>query len=216
MTNPAQPHAEQAHYPFSLPNLPYASDALLPHLSPETFEYHHGKHHQAYVTNLNNLLKEKAELQGKSLEELIALSFGKADMAGIFNNAAQIWNHSFYWHSMKPQGGNKPSGALLAKIEKDFGSFDAFCDAFKAAGATQFGSGWAWLVLGADGALKVTKTANADLPFPNGDYALMTADVWEHAYYIDFRNRRPDYLNVFLSSLVNWQFAEENFERATR
>lgn len=197
---------------FTLPELPYAKDALLPHITPNTFDFHHGKHHNAYVVNLNNLIKD-TDLADKSLEEIIMASAGKADKAGIFNNAAQVWNHTFYWHSMKPNGGGKPSGDLAAKIDADFGSYDAFVTEFKNAGATQFGSGWAWLVLDG-GKLKVTKTANADLPMAHGQIALLTVDVWEHAYYLDFQNRRPDYLTTFLEHLVNWDFVAENLKKA--
>ena len=210
---PNQLEANQPQAPFSLPNLPYNKDALAPHYSPEAFDYHHGKHHQAYVTNLNKLAETNAELQNKSLETIISESAGQVDKMGIFNNAAQIWNHSFFWHCMQPQGGGKPSGALLAQIEKDFGSYDAFAEQFKANGVGQFGSGWVWLVMD-NGALKVVKTANAELPLSKNQHAILTADVWEHAYYIDFRNRRPDYLAVFLEHLVSWDFAARNFAQA--
>ena len=195
---------------FTLPELPYAKDALAPHISANTLDFHHGKHHNAYVTNLNNLVKD-SELASFSLEEIILKTAGDASKAGIFNNAAQVWNHTFYWHSMKPNGGGLPKGKLAEKIEKDFGSFDAFKEAFKTAGATQFGSGWAWLVL-EKGTLKVTKTPNADLPMVHGQVALLTVDVWEHAYYLDYQNRRPDYISTFLDKLANWDFAEANFE----
>lgn len=195
---------------FELPPLPYAKDALEPHISARTLEFHHGKHHQAYVTNLNKLI-EGTELQGKSLEEVILASAKDASKQGIFNNAAQVWNHTFYWNCMKKNGGGKPTGELAKKIDADFGSFDKFAEEFKNAGATQFGSGWAWLVLDG-GKLKVTKTPNADLPMAHGQIALMTADVWEHAYYLDYQNRRPDYLSVFLDKLVNWDFAAENLK----
>lgn len=191
---------------FTLPNLPYAKDALAPHISAETLEFHHGKHHQAYVTNLNKLLEGKPE-ESKSLEEIIMSSDG-----GVFNNAAQVWNHTFYWNSMKPNGGGKPTGDLLAAIERDFGSFDKFKEEFSNAGATQFGSGWAWLVE-QNGKLAVTKTPNADLPMKHGQKALLTMDVWEHAYYIDYRNARPKYIETFLNSLVNWDFAAENLAK---
>lgn len=197
---------------FTLPELPYAKDALEPHISANTLDFHHGKHHNTYVVNLNKLV-EGTDLADKSLEEIISISAKDSSKAGIFNNAAQIWNHTFYWHSMKPAGGGKPSGALAAKIEEDFGSYDNFVQEFKTAGATQFGSGWAWLVLDG-GKLKVTKTANAELPASNGQTPLLTMDVWEHAYYLDFQNRRPDYIATFLESLVNWDFAAENFEKA--
>ncbi len=191
---------------FTLPPLPYDKTALAPHISAETLEFHHGKHHNAYVTNLNKLLDGKPEAD-KSLEEVIASSEGP-----VFNNAAQIWNHTFYWNSMKPQGGGKPTGDLAAAIDRDFGSYDNFRKAFTEAATTQFGSGWAWLVVGADGKLAVTKTGNADLPSKHGQKALLTIDVWEHAYYIDFRNLRPKYIETFLDSLVNWDFALANFK----
>jgi Fe-Mn family superoxide dismutase len=192
---------------FTLPELPYSKDALAPHITAETLEYHHGKHHKAYVDNLNKLLDGKPEAS-KSLEEIIMSS-----EAGVFNNAAQIWNHTFYWHSMKPKGGGQPTGDLAAAITRDFGSFDKFKEEFTTAGTTQFGSGWAWLVI-EGGKLKVTKTANADLPMKHGQKALLTMDVWEHAYYIDFRNARPKYIETFLTSLANWDFALENLKKA--
>ncbi len=191
---------------FTLPELPYAKDALAPHISAETLEYHHGKHHKAYVDNLNKLVAGKPE-ESKSLEEIILASEG-----GVFNNAAQIWNHTFYWHSMKPKGGGEPTGDLKAAIDRDFGGLDKFASAFSQAGATQFGSGWAWLVL-EKGKLAVTKTPNADLPMKHGQKALLTMDVWEHAYYIDYRNARPKYIETFLKSLVNWDFALENLKK---
>ncbi|UTW57388.1 superoxide dismutase [Kordiimonas sp. SCSIO 12603] len=197
---------------FELPALPYAQDALAPHISAETLSFHHGKHHNAYVVNLNGLI-EGTEYAEMSLEDIMKATAGDASKAGVFNNAAQIWNHTFYWHSMAPNGGGKPTGALAAKIDEDFGSFDAFVEAFKAAGATQFGSGWAWLVL-KDGKLEVIKTPNAECPLTDGATPLLTMDVWEHAYYIDFQNRRPDYISTFLSDLVNWEFAAANFEAA--
>ncbi len=195
-----------------LPALPYDLDALEPHISRSTLEFHHGKHHAAYVTNLNNLVAG-TDLEAKSLEETITAVAGDAAKAGIFNNAAQVWNHSFYWQGIKPGGGGAPSGELGAKIDADFGSFDAFKDQFKTAGATQFGSGWAWLVLDG-GTLKVTKTANADLPLAHGQKALLTMDVWEHAYYLDYQNRRPDYMTTFLDKLVNWDFVAANLAAA--
>jgi Fe-Mn family superoxide dismutase len=191
---------------FELPALPYAKDALAPHISAETLDYHHGKHHNAYVTNLNKLLEGKAEA-GKSLEDIIMSSEG-----GVFNNSAQIWNHTFYWKSMKPHGGGQPTGDLADAIKRDFGSFEKFAEDFTAAATTQFGSGWAWLVQGADKKLSVTKTGNADLPMKHGQKALLTIDVWEHAYYIDFRNARPKYIETFLKSLANWDFAAANLK----
>jgi len=193
---------------FSLPPLPYDKSALAPHLSTETLEYHYGKHHQTYVTTLNKLLEGKPEAS-KSLEEVILSSEGP-----LFNNAAQVWNHTFYWSCMKPGGGGAPTGDLAAAITRDFGSFEKFSEAFTTAGATQFGSGWAWLVLGKDKKLAVTKTPNADLPMKHGEKALLTMDVWEHAYYIDYRNARPKYMETFLKSLVNWDFALENLKKA--
>jgi Fe-Mn family superoxide dismutase len=193
---------------FTLPDLPYAKDALAPHISAETLEYHHGKHHAGYVTNLNKLIEGKPEAS-KSLEEII---MGAEVGSGIFNNAAQVWNHTFYWHSMKPNGGGQPTGDVLAAINRDFGSFEKFKEEFANAGATQFGSGWAWLVE-KDGKLAVTKTANADLPMKHGQKALLTMDVWEHAYYIDYRNARPKYIEVFLNHLVNWDFVAENLKK---
>ena len=191
-----------------LPALPYSLDALEPHISARTLEFHYGKHHAAYVTNLNNLVTG-SELEDHSLEDTILAVAGDASKAGVFNNAAQVWNHTFYWQGMKPGGGGAPSGELAAKIDADFGSFDAFKEQFKAAGATQFGSGWAWLVLD-NGTLKITKTGNADLPLAHGQKALLTMDVWEHAYYLDYENRRPAYMTTFLDKLVNWDFVAAN------
>jgi Fe-Mn family superoxide dismutase len=193
---------------FSLPPLPYDKGALAPHISAETLDFHYGKHHQAYVTNLNKLVEGKPEAS-KSLEEVILSSDG-----GVFNNAAQVWNHTFYWSSMKPAGGGQPTGDLAAAITRDFGSFEKFSEAFSQAGATQFGSGWAWLVLNKDKKLEVTKTPNADLPMKHGQKALLTMDVWEHAYYIDYRNARPKYIETFLKSVANWDFALENLKKA--
>ncbi len=193
---------------FTLPALPYAKDALAPHITAETLEFHHGKHHNAYVTNLNKLTEGKPEAE-KSLEDIIMTS-----EAGVFNNAAQIWNHTFYWSSMKPGGGGAPTGDIAAAITRDFGSFDKFKEEFTAAATTQFGSGWAWLVADKAGKLSVTKTGNADLPMKHGQKAILTIDVWEHAYYIDFRNLRPKYIECFLNHLVNWDFANENLKKA--
>lgn len=192
---------------FSLPPLPYEKNALAPHMSAETLEFHHGKHHQAYVTNLNKLLEGKPEAN-KSLEELIMSTEGP-----LFNNAAQIWNHTFFWSSMKPGGGGQPTGDLAAAITRDFGSFDKFKEEFTAAATTQFGSGWAWLALDKGGKLIVTKTSNADLPMRHGQKAILTLDVWEHAYYIDHRNARPKFIETFLGNLVNWDFALQNLKR---
>lgn len=192
-----------------LPPLPYAQDALEPYISAKTLSFHYGKHHQAYVTNLNNLLQNH-DLAALSLEDLIHQSAGKPETAGIFNNAAQIWNHTFYWHCMKPQGGGKPTGALLEKIIATFGSFENFVTEFRQAALTQFGSGWAWLVQKEDGSIAITKTSNADTPMAHGHTALLTCDVWEHAYYIDYQNRRPDYVDTFMTHLVNWEFVASN------
>ena len=195
-----------------LPALPYSLDALEPHISRNTLEFHHGKHHAAYVTNLNNLVAG-TDLEDKSLEDTILAVAGDASKAGVFNNAAQVWNHTFYWQGMTPAGGGAPSGDLAAKIDAAFGGYDAFKEQFKTAGATQFGSGWAWLVLD-NGSLKITKTGNADLPLAHGQKALLTMDVWEHAYYLDYQNRRPDYITTFLDKLVNWEFVAANLAAA--
>lgn len=197
---------------IELPDLPYAHDALAPHISKQTLEFHHDKHHAAYVTNLNKAIAG-GPLDGKSLEDIILAAWKDKNM-GVFNNAAQVWNHTFYWHSMKPGGGGKPTGELAAAIDRDFGSFDAFAEKFKTAGATRFGSGWAWLVV-KDGKLDVISTGNAELPLTDGVTALLTMDVWEHAYYLDYQNRRPDYIGTFLGELVNWDFAAENFAKAS-
>jgi len=196
---------------ITLPNLPYDKKDLEPFISENTLNFHYGKHHQSYVTNLNKLI-EGTELEEKSLEEIIETS-RKNNQAGIFNNSAQIWNHTFYWHSMKKNGGGKVTGKLLTKIEKDFGSFEKFVEEFKIAGATQFGSGWAWLVADEDGKLKVIKTLNAETPLGTNLKPLITMDVWEHAYYLDFQNARPKYIETFLNNLVNWDFALENLEK---
>ncbi|WP_298017522.1 superoxide dismutase [Fe] [uncultured Castellaniella sp.] len=188
---------------FTLPPLPYAMDALAPHISKETLEFHYGKHHQAYVTNLNKAV-EGTELAGLSLEDVIRKSTG-----GVFNNAAQVWNHTFYWNSLSPKGGGEPSGALRKAIEAKWGSVDAFKDAFSKSAAGNFGSGWTWLVKKADGTLDIVNTSNAGTTVTTTDKALLTCDVWEHAYYIDYRNARPTYLEHFWN-LVNWDFAASN------
>lgn len=198
---------------FTLPELPYARSALAPHISEETLNFHYGKHHQAYVTNLNGLV-DGTDLAGKSLEEVIKISGADKSKAGIFNNSAQVWNHTFYWHSMKPGGGGKPTGKVAELIERDLGGYDNFVKEFKAAGATQFGSGWAWLSY-KGGKLVISKTPNAETPLTEeGTTPLLTMDVWEHAYYLDFQNRRPDYIDTFLNSLVNWDFVNENLANA--
>ncbi|MFI4918073.1 MAG: superoxide dismutase [Legionellales bacterium] len=190
---------------FTLPQLPYAIDALQPHISQETLEYHYGKHHQTYVNNLNKLVAG-TKFAAMSLEDVIMQSTG-----GVFNNAAQIWNHSFYWHCLTPNGGGEPKGKLADAINQQFGSFSAFKEQFTQAAVTTFGSGWAWLVEDESGALKIISTSNAGIPMREGLKALLTCDVWEHAYYIDYRNVRPDYLNAFWS-LVNWEFVTNNLK----
>ncbi|MGL6494620.1 superoxide dismutase [Fe] [Aeromonas veronii] len=189
---------------FELPALPYAINALEPHISQETLEYHHGKHHNTYVVNLNNLVPG-TEFEGKSLEEIIKTSNG-----GIFNNAAQIWNHTFYWHCLSPNGGGGPTGALADAINKAFGSFAEFKDAFTKSAIGNFGSSWTWLVKKADGSLAIVNTSNAGCPLTEaGTTPLLTVDLWEHAYYIDFRNLRPKYMETFWA-LVNWEFVAKN------
>ena len=193
--------------------LPFDKDALEPYgMKAETFEYHYGKHHKAYVDNLNKLT-EGTELADKSLEEVIKTSFKDSSKAGIFNNAAQVWNHTFFWNSLKPAGGGAPTGEVAAKIDKDFGSFDKFKEEFSNAATTQFGSGWSWLI-DDGGTLKVIKTPNAENPLAHGQKALLTLDVWEHAYYIDYRNARPAFIKNFLEQLVNWDFVAENLAKA--
>jgi superoxide dismutase, Fe-Mn family len=193
---------------FELPPLPFAKDALAPHISANTLDFHYGKHHQAYVTNLNNLTKD-SPLADASLEDVIRSAAGNASKTGVFNNAAQVWNHTFYWNCLTPGGGGKPTGDVASAIESAFGSFDAFRDEFKTACVSQFGSGWGWLVAD-NGKLAVTKTGNANLPMTEGKKALLTCDVWEHAYYLDYQNRRPDYVQTFLDHLVNWDFVARN------
>jgi superoxide dismutase, Fe-Mn family len=198
---------------FTQPPLPFDSKALENYgMKAETFEYHYGKHHAAYVTNLNKLT-EGTELANKSLEEVIQISFKDSAKVGIFNNAAQVWNHTFFWNCLKPAGGGAPTGDLAAKINQDFGSFDKFKEEFSNAAATQFGSGWAWLV-DDGGTLKVMKTPNAENPLAHGKKALLTIDVWEHAYYIDFKNARPAFIKNFLDNLVNWDFVAANYAQA--
>ncbi len=193
---------------FEQPALPYEFNALEPHMTAKTFEFHYGKHHATYVTNLNNLTKD-SPLANQSLEEIIKATFGDPSKAGIFNNAAQVWNHTFFWKSMKPNGGGAPTGDLATQINATFGSLDKFKEEFKAAATTQFGSGWAWLVKDGN-SLKITKTGNAENPIAHGQTPLLTLDVWEHAYYIDFQNRRPDFIGTYLENLVNWDFAAAN------
>ena len=200
---------------FELPPLPYSPGALAGRgMCQETLELHHGKHHQAYVTALNGFVEKNEALQGKSLEEIIQMSHGRDDMAPVFNNAGQHWNHIVFWQVLSPAGGGMP-GALEKKIVEDFGSVDAFKDAFKTAATTQFGSGWAWLVLGDDGKLKTTKTPNGSNPLAaGGGKVLLGLDVWEHSYYLDFRNRRPDYVTNFLDKLANYEYAAAQLQAA--
>ena len=199
---------------FDLPDLPYGRDGLVPHISEETLNFHHGKHHNAYVGNLNKLI-DGTDLANASLEDIIRAAAGDSSKAGLFNNAAQVWNHTFYWHSMMPGGGGEPHGKIADMINRDFGSYDEFASQFKAAGGTQFGSGWAWLVL-KDGKLVITKTANAETPITEaGVTPILTMDVWEHAYYLDYQNSRPNYMAAFLDSLVNWEFANQNLADAS-
>ena len=188
-----------------LPALPYAKNALAPHISEETLEFHYGKHHQTYVTNLNNLIKG-TEFENSSLEEII-----KKSSAGIYNNSVQIWNHTFFWSSMKPSGGGAPTGALADAINAKWGSFDEFKKAFQASAVGNFGSGWTWLVKKADGSVDIVNMGAAGTPLTTGDKALLTIDVWEHAYYIDYRNARAKFVEVFLNELANWDFAQANF-----
>ncbi|AFZ46230.1 Manganese/iron superoxide dismutase [Cyanobacterium stanieri PCC 7202] len=197
---------------YELAPLPYDYSALEPCISKSTLEFHHDKHHAAYVSKYNDAVKG-TDLEAKPIEEVIKSIANDASKAGVFNNAAQAWNHSFYWQCMKPNGGGTPTGELAAKIDADFGSFDKFVEEFKNAGATQFGSGWAWLVLD-NGTLKVTKTGNAGNPITAGQTPLLTMDVWEHAYYLDYQNKRPAYIDDFLGKLVNWDFVAQNLANA--
>ncbi len=189
----------------TLPPLPFAKNALAPHMSEETFEYHYGKHHQAYVTNLNNLIKG-TEFENASLEEIVKKSSG-----GVYNNSAQIWNHTFFWSCLSPNGGGEPTGALAAAINAKWGSYEDFKKAFQASAVGNFGSGWTWLVKKADGSVDIVNMGAAGTPLTTGDKALLTIDVWEHAYYIDHRNARPKFVETFLNNLVNWEFASANF-----
>ena len=191
----------------TLPPLPYAKDALEPHMSAETFDYHYGKHHQAYVTNLNKLIPG-TEFENADLVTIVRKSSG-----GIFNNAAQIWNHTFFWNCMKPNGGGQPQGALAAAIDKKWGSYDKFKEAFQASAVGNFGSGWTWLVAKADGSVDIVNTSNAATPLTTDDTPLLTCDVWEHAYYIDYRNLRPKFVETFLASLVNWDHAQSLYAK---
>ena len=195
---------------FELPSLPYASDALAPYMSSETLDFHHGKHHQTYVTNLNNLVKD-TDMQDSSLEEIVVKSSKDPSMAGIFNNAGQHWNHILFWQCMKPNGGGSMPSELESRITSDLGGIDQFKEAFIQAGITQFGSGWAWLAID-NGKLVVTKSPNASNPLVDGMKPILGCDVWEHSYYIDYRNKRPDYLKAFLDSMVNWEFVTSQLD----
>jgi Fe-Mn family superoxide dismutase len=197
---------------IELPALPYPDNGLAPDISSNTLSFHYGKHHKAYVDNANKLIAG-TELADLPLEKIVQAMAGKPDKAAIFNNAAQVWNHSFYWKSMRPKGGGAPSGKLKEKIEADLGGLENFRKEFANAGATQFGSGWAWLVLDG-GKLKCVKTPNAETPLTTAATPLLTMDVWEHAYYLDWQNRRPDYITAFLERLINWEFAAENLAKA--
>jgi Fe-Mn family superoxide dismutase len=196
---------------FTLPALPYAQDALEPYVSARTMGFHYSKHHQAYVDNLNKLVVGTPWAAGRPLKRVVVESAGMADQAAVFNNAAQAWNHAFFWRSMKPGGGGLPAGRLMDLIGKSFGGFDKFKNAFLAAAVAQFGSGWVWLVQEHD-ALKIVKTSNADTPMAHGQAALVTCDVWEHAYYLDYQNRRKDFVQAFLDHLVNWEFAASHLK----
>ncbi len=189
---------------YTLPELPYAKNALEPHISEETIEFHYGKHHQAYVNNLNALVPG-TEYEGLSLEEIVKKSSG-----GVFNNAAQVWNHTFYWNCLTPNGGGEPTGELADAIQSTFGSFDSFKETFTKSAVTNFGSGWTWLVKTESGELKIVNTGNAGSPLTEGYTPLLTVDVWEHAYYVDYRNARPDYVSAFWN-LVNWDFVNKNY-----
>ena len=197
---------------FELPDLPYDYEALAPYMSAKTLHLHHDKHHQAYVTNLNNLI-EGTEFAGKSLEDIVTGSYGDPAKQGIFNNAGQHWNHNLFWRIMRKGGGGSPGGELAKRIDDAFGSFDAFKEQFKTAGVTQFGSGWAWLAVQGD-QLKVLKTPNGENPLVQGMRPILGVDVWEHAYYVDYENRRPEYLAAFLNSLVNWEEVEAELHKA--
>jgi len=197
---------------YALPDLPYALDALEPHVSAKQLSLHHGKHHQTYVTNLNNLVPN-TEFAGKSLEDIILASAKNPEKVAFFNNAAQAWNHDFFWKCMKPSGGGEPMGELKTQMNNAFGSHEKFVAEFKQAAVSQFGSGWGWLVV-EKGSLRIMKTSNADLPMAHGATALLTCDVWEHAYYLDYQNRRSDFVEAFLNHLVNWDFVSDCLKNA--
>ncbi len=194
---------------IQLPPLPWGESALAPHISQETISFHYGKHHKAYVDNTNKMI-EGTDLASATLEQIVRASAGKPEQKGLFNNSAQVWNHTFYWSSLSPRGGGQPGGTLLDRIKSDFGDFGAFKEALSKAAVTQFGSGWAWLVL-EGGKLKVEQTPNAETPLTSpGKTPLLTIDVWEHAYYVDYRNKRPDYVTAVIDKLLNWEFAATN------
>ena len=196
---------------INLPELPYGKNELAPYINENTIDFHYGKHHNTYVVNLNKLI-EGTELANESLENIIMNATNDAAKVGMFNNAAQVWNHTFFWHSMKPGGGGLPTGAIEDKINADLGGYEKFAELFKNAGLTQFGSGWAWLVVNS-GKLEVVKTSNADTPIVHGLKPLVTVDVWEHAYYLDYQNRRGDYLDAFLANLINWDFVNSQLDQ---
>lgn len=196
---------------FELPPLPYPADALEPHMSAQTFSFHHGKHHKAYVDNLNKLIAG-TDLENKPLEEIIRRTANDLGKVGVFNNGAQVWNHTFYWHCMKPGGGGQPTGELAGMMDQAFGGYQGFVEQFKGTSVGRFGSGWGWLVL-ENGELKVVSTQNADNPLTKNQVPLLTVDVWEHAYYLDYQNRRPDFVQSFLDHMVNWEFVAENLRQ---
>ena len=215
MGTPSMLHAATAQpegAPFKLPPLPYGNDALSPYISAGTMGFHYGKHHQGYIDKTNGLI-QNTEFAKDTLEKIIQKTAGNPDKFAIFNNAAQAWNHAFYWNCMKPKGGGTPTGDLGKKLDADFGSLENFKKAFSDAAAMQFGSGWAWLVV-EHGSLKVVKTGNADTPIAQGQVPLLTIDVWEQAYYLDYQNRRADYIAAFINHLVNWDFVDKNLARA--
>jgi Fe-Mn family superoxide dismutase len=199
---------------FELPPLPYDQSALEPHISAKTLEFHHGKHHNTYVTTLNGLVKDTPH-ESQDLETIIKETFGDASKSKIFNNGAQVWNHTFFWNCMKPAGGGAPTGDIASAIDASFGSLDKFKEEFKDACVTQFGSGWGWLAVD-NGKVTVMKTPNAENPMAHGKTALLTCDVWEHAYYLDYQNRRPDFVQAFMDNLINWDFVAQNLATAKR
>lgn len=213
VTTVTAPWVARARAPYELPKLPWPDDGLQPTISSTTIGFHYGKHHKAYVDNLNKLLADAPDLADLSIEDLITTTSGNPNRVAIFNNAAQMWNHTFYWNSMRPNGGGKPGPFLLQRIEADFGGWDSFVNEFFKAAQTQFGSGWAWLILDG-GKLKVIKTSNADTPIMQDKPPLLTIDVWEHAYYLDYQNRRTDYIKAWLETLANWEFAQQQLDKA--